>query len=143
MSLIADTGALYAIYDADDAHHKSVREVLEKERGAVIIPVAILAELDYLLREFLGIEAELDFLDSVIRGVFSLEPLTASDVDRCRDLIARYRDLDLGLADAAVIATAERLGIKRILTVDERDFRAVRPRKGTFTLLPADFVDEA
>jgi predicted nucleic acid-binding protein len=142
LSLVADTGALYAIYDADDAHHTSVREVLEKERGAVIVPVAILAELDYLLREFLGIEAELDFLDSLIRGAFSLEALTARDVDRCRELIAGYRDLDLGLADAAVIATAERLGIKRILTVDERDFRAVRPRKGPFTLLPADTMEE-
>ncbi len=106
MSLIADTGALYAIYDTDDACHISVRQVLEKERGAVIIPAAILAELDYLLREFLGIEVEMDFLDSVIRGAFSLEPLTASDVDRRRDLIAQYRDPDLGLADAAVIATA-------------------------------------
>jgi predicted nucleic acid-binding protein len=138
VSLIADSGALYAVYDADDAHHAGVCEALAKERGAVIVPVAILAELDYLLREFLGIDAELDFLDSVSRGAFSLEPLTATDIDRCRELIAQYRDLDLGLADAAIIATAERLGIKRILTVDERDFRAVRPRKGTFTLLPSD-----
>ncbi len=139
MSLIADSGALYAIFDADDAHHTGVCEVLESERGTVIVPVAILAELDYLLREFLGIEAELDFMDSLIRGAFSLEAMTAKDVLRCRELIATYRDLDLGLADASVIATAERLGINRILTVDERDFRAVRPKKGVFTLLPSDY----
>ena len=54
-------------------------------------------------------------------------------------IVANYRDLDLGLADAAVIATAERLGVNRILTVDERDFRAVRAADGKpFTLLPAD-----
>ena len=138
MTLVADTGGLYALYDADDAHHVQVRRVIEQERGSIIIPTAILAELDYLLREFLGVDAELDFLDGIVSGAYTLEPLMAIDIERCRELIATYRDLDLGLADAAVIATAERLNIRRILTVDERDFRAVRPNKGHFVLLPAD-----
>ena len=49
------------------------------------------------------------------------------------------RDLPLGLADASVIATAEHLGVNRVLTVDQRHFRAVRPRKlSHLILLPAD-----
>lgn len=112
--------------------------MIEQERGFIIVPMTILAEIDYLLREFLGVDAELAFLDGVIGGAYTLEPLTTTDLSRCRELIATYHDLDLGLADAAVIATAERLGIQNILTVDERDFRAVRPKKGSFTLLPAD-----
>ncbi len=44
----------------------------------------------------------------------------------------------LGLADSCIIATAERLGINHVLTVDERDFRAVKPATGSFVLLPAD-----
>ena len=138
MSLIADSGALYAIYDAGDAQHRRVRRVVERERGPIIVPTLILAEVDYLLREFLGIAAELDFLDGIAGGAYTLEPLAAHDLVRCRELIAGYRDLDLGLADTAVMATAERLGIPRILTLDERDFRAVRPRKGPFVLLPSD-----
>lgn len=138
MTVVADSGALYALYDADDAHHAPVRRVIEQERGFIIVPVTILAEIDYLLREFLGVDAELAFLDGIAGGAYTLEPLTSTDLNRCRELIATYRDLDLGLADAAVIATAERLGIHKILTVDERDFRAVRLRKGTFILLPAD-----
>ena len=58
MTLVADTGALYALYDADDAHHAAVRGVIENEQGAIVIPVVILAELDYLLRTFLGVDAE-------------------------------------------------------------------------------------
>ena len=138
MTLVVDSGALYALYDTDDAHHAGVRAVVEKERGAIIVPVAIVAELDYLLREFLGVDAELDFFDSLLSGAFTLESLIPDDLERCRELVASYRDLDLGFADSAVMATAERLGIQRILTVDERDFRAVRPRKGSFILLPAD-----
>jgi uncharacterized protein len=139
MTLIADSGALYALYDADDEHHLRVRSALERYRGLIVIPTAILAELDYLLREFLGIEAELDFLESLQNGAFLLEPFTSSDLERCRELLARYRDLDLGLADASVVATAERLETRQILTVDERDFRAVVSKGGRpFSLFPAD-----
>lgn len=138
MSIVADSGALYALYDADDANHAGVRRVLEGERGPIIIPTVILAELDYLLREFLGVDAELAFLEGVANGAYTLEPFSSADLARCRELIAGHRDLDLGLADTAVMATAERLGVRQILTVDERDFRAVKPRQGAFVLLPAD-----
>ncbi len=139
MTLVADTGALYALYDADDDHHEAVVVAQERERGPIVVPMAILGELDYLLRELLGVEAELDFLDSVTSGAFVLEPLTDADVKRCREILAQYRDLDPGLVDAAVIATAERLRTDRILTVDERDFRAILGTTGKpFVLLPAD-----
>jgi predicted nucleic acid-binding protein len=139
MALIADSGGIYALYDAADRQHAGARAVLRKERGPIVVPMAVLGELDYLLREFLGIDAELDFLEAIASGAFTLEPITAIDVARCRELIKTYRSLDLGLADAAVIATAERLGVDRILTVDERDFRAVRSKTGKpFVILPAD-----
>jgi len=138
VSLVADTGGLYALYDADDAYHAVVRDLVQREVGPIIVPSAVLGELDYLLREFLGIDAELDFLDGLSTGALTLEPFTPSDVTRCRELIATYRDLDLGLVDSAVIATAERLEVRRVLTVDERDFRAVRPKGGPLTLLPSD-----
>jgi uncharacterized protein len=88
MALVADTGALYALYDADDLHHAAVRQVVEGERGPIILPVVILAELDYLLREFLGVEAELDFLEGIARGAYTLESFTAEDLARVRELIA-------------------------------------------------------
>jgi hypothetical protein len=139
MALIADSGAIYAIYDRHDRHHRRLRAVMEAERGAVVVPTAILGEVDYLLRTKLGIGAELDFLKDILAGAFTLEHLLSADVNRSTELIEQYRNLDLGLADAAVIATAERLGVRRIMTVDERDFRAVRSADGKpFTLLPAD-----
>jgi len=139
VAVIADSGALYALYDADDAHHAAVRAVVEKISVPLVVPVAILAEVDYLLREFLSVDAEIDFLDALASGAYTMEPLTHQDLGRALELIEQYRDLDLGVADSAVIATAERLGVQRILTVDERDFRAVRPRSGEpFHLLPTD-----
>ena len=139
MAIIADSGGIFALYDRKDRHHAAVRRVLDQERSLVVIPAAVLGELDYLLRQHLGIQAEIDFIESIMSGSFTLESLMPEDVARCHELVTAYQDLDLGLADAAVIATAERLNIDRILTVDERDFRAVRPKGGrSFLLLPAD-----
>jgi predicted nucleic acid-binding protein len=139
MALIADSGALYALVDADDEHHEAVREVVESEVGPIIVPTAILAEVDYLLLTHLGVDHELAFLEDLGSGAYSLEPLTPPDLIRARELIAQYRELRIGLADAAVAATAERLGIFRILTTDLRHFRAIHPRKGKhYVLLPAD-----
>ena len=91
------------------------------------------------MRNRLGIRAELDFIDDIRDGAFTLEPCLPEDLARCAALIEMYRDLDLGLADACVIACAERLGILRILTVDERHFRGVRTARGKpLVLLPAD-----
>lgn len=139
MALICDTGPLYALYDADDAHHEAVRAVIDSEPGPLLVPVVLLAEVDYLLTTRLGIEAALDFLESCEIGAFTLVPFLAEDLRRGRELIAQYRALRLGIADATVVATSERLDIRRLLTIDERHFRAITPRGlGHFEILPAD-----
>ena len=112
MTCIADSGALYALYDANDAHHKEVVRFFKTERESIIIPAVALTEVDYLLREFLGIDAELDFLKAVSGGLFTVESVNRGDLERCLELIRMYRDLDLGLVDTAVIAIAERLKVK-------------------------------
>ena len=104
-----------------------------------MLPTVLLAEIDYLLTARLGPDATLDLLASVDAGAFTLLDMTAEDLIRCRERIVRYRDLPLGLADASVIAAAERLRIQRVLTVDQRHFRTVKPSVfDHFILLPAD-----
>lgn len=139
MALICDTGPLYALYDADDAHHQAVRSVVESEVGPLYVPVVLLAEVDYLLTTRLGIQAALDFLESCEAGAFTLVPFSDDDLRRGRELICQYYALRLGIADASVVATAERLGIPRLLTLDQRHFRAVMPRGlKPFVILPSD-----
>ena len=92
-----------------------------------------------MLEEWLGRQALLRFLSDAEAGSYRIEPFLLEDLARCRVLVQTYSDLKLGLCDAAVAATAERLGIDRILTVDQRDFRTVRSSSGKpFRLLPAD-----
>jgi predicted nucleic acid-binding protein len=139
MALIADSGGIYGLYDASDRKHKAIRRAFDAEPGLVVIPMPVLSEIDYLLRKRLGVSAELDFIQDIQSGAFTLEPCLSQDLARSATLIESYRELDLGLADACVIACAERLNVLRILTVDERHFRVVRTAKGRpMVLLPAD-----
>lgn len=64
-------------------------------------------------------------------------PLDAADLPRMRELMRKYRDLPMDLADAALVRAAERERISRIFTVDRRDFELYRPRGiSRFTVLP-------
>ncbi len=91
----------------------------------------------YLLATRLGAEPEVKFLGDLADGAFTVEPVAAGDWLRIAELVARYRNLPLGTVDASVVATAERLGINEIATVDHRHFTVVRPRHvEAFTLLP-------
>lgn len=139
MAIIADSGAVYGLYDRRDASHTALRAAIEKARDLIILPAPTLGEIDYLLRVRLGNSALLRFLADIQEGAFVVESLTMADLRRCAALIERYRDLDLGLSDASVVAVAERHGTDRILTVDQRDFRVIRSARGrSFRLLPAD-----
>ena len=84
MIVVADTGALFALYDADDVHHEEVRRFFEEHDGPLLVPTAILGELDYLLRENLGVDAELDFLPACkVAPSSSRRAALGTDVDRC------------------------------------------------------------
>ena len=54
-----------------------------------------------------------------------------SDWERIAELMEQYIDLPLGMVDASVGALAERRELEIIATLDERQFRVVRPRHTT------------
>jgi predicted nucleic acid-binding protein len=139
VALIVDAGALYAQADADEPRHAAVRAILERERETLVTTELAVAEADYLILDRLGLDVELAFLDDLAEGTFVVECLDRAQLRAARDVVARYRDLRLGLADASLIVIAERYASRRLLTFDERAFRAVAALQGgSFTILPAD-----
>lgn len=134
---MVDAGPLYAYVDRDDAHHAASLELLETHAGPLVVPTLVITEVTYLLATRLGADAEVRFLGDLASGAFSVEPVAAGDWLRIAELVARYRDLPLGSVDASVVATAERLGLVDVATVDRRHFSVVRPAHvDAFTLLP-------
>jgi predicted nucleic acid-binding protein len=94
-------------------------------------------EVAYLLETRLGPIPEVRFLGDLASGNLVTEPVLPSDLIRIAELVAIYHDLPLGTVDASVIATAERLGISVIATLDRRHFTVVRPKHvRAFELLP-------
>jgi uncharacterized protein len=135
--LICDTGPILAALDTADPDHHTCAELLTSSREDLIVPTLVLSEVDYWCHERLTGDAWLAFLDDVLAGVYRSEPPTTEDLNRCRELQERYRDLKLGIVDASVMALAERLGEKAVATLDHRHFAVVRPRHTkAFHLLP-------
>lgn len=137
MTLICDTGPLYATLNRRDDDHERCRAVLENHPGPLLVPSPVLAEVCWLLESRVGPDVEATFLDSVASGEPKLVDLTVADVVRMAELVRQYRDFPLGAVDAAVVAVAERLGTVQIATLDQRHFRAVTPAHAeAFELVP-------
>lgn len=138
MTLLIDAGALIAQADSADPRHAATVRVLSVERGPLVTSQIVAAEADHLIRRRLSMDAELAFLED-LGDTYRLECMTDGDLEAVRSVCRRYRDLDLGLADASLLVLAARFRTTRILTFDQRHFRAVRPLQGGhFTILPAD-----
>jgi predicted nucleic acid-binding protein len=138
VTTLADTGAVYALIDQSDAWHASILNWWRKATDTILLPVTVLPEVSYLLRNRIGPAAEEAFLSSVASGEFFVEPLdTIPDTRRASSLIAAHRDSGLGFVDATIVAMAERLGVTEILTTDRSHFSTVQPAHvPEFTLIP-------
>ena len=137
--IILDTSGLLAAIDASQRAHEPARRALEAAQPPWILSPFVLAELDYLLATRVGQAAERALLAEVGRGVYRLDALEPAEIAAAERLVGRYAELEIGLADASLAVLANRYGVRDLLTLDERHFRALRgPGGRPFRLLPAD-----
>lgn len=127
-----DTSGLVAIISPADPHHQEALAVLRAESGPRLVPTAILAEIAYILEQRAGPRLTLSFVRDLEKGAYSPD-CGVENLARIYQLMDRYQDLPLGLADAAVIACAEQHG-RKALTFDSH-FTVVA-REGTISVLP-------
>ena len=138
MILLDTSGLLAALFD-DQRHHEECAEVLRNAEGPLILSPFVLAETDYLIQKYAGVNAEIMFLEDVERGAYKLVNFIHDDMQNMRIMVRRYKDLNIGIADASLIVLADRFDCRDVLTLDIRHFRATRPTtKKSFRILPAD-----
>jgi hypothetical protein len=124
-----------ALIHADDRHHAACRDALERIREPLATVWPVITEAMYLL-DFSS-QAQEALWRLLERDAVRILPLDAGDVPRLRELMRKYRDLPMDLADAALVRAAERQRISRVFTIDRRDFEVYRPRGiRRFTILP-------
>ncbi len=122
MSVLLDTGIVYAYYDRADRWHARARAFIQEEQRGLVLPAAVLPEVDHLLGHRLGARSRLTFYAGIAEGYYLVVDLPRQAYGRVAELNQRFSDLDLGFVDAAVVALAETLGLSRIATTDRRHF---------------------
>ena len=89
--IIADTGAILALIDADDSHHDEMIALYDERPDDWVLPWAILAEVDYLLLTYVGAATERAFVRDLAAGSYNIEWGRESDIERARELTDRHR----------------------------------------------------
>jgi predicted nucleic acid-binding protein len=139
LTLLIDAGPIVALADVEEPQRERILTALRDEPGDLVVPAPTTAEVDYLLGRRFGQEARRGFLSDLAHGRFNVGCLERDDYKTILEVDRRYADLNLGVADCALVVLANRYDTTRILSFDERHFRAVAPLAGgAFTILPAD-----
>lgn len=133
--VLVDTGPIVALLDRSDAEHEAIVAALDGLRDPLLTVWPVIVEAMYLLA--FSWPAQKALWEMLETAAVHLLPLGTSDVPRLKQLMQKYRDQPMDLADAALVRVAEREGLRRILTIDRTDFSVYRvARRGRFVLIP-------
>jgi len=141
--VVADTSGLLAALDSTHPEHGAANEAI-MAAGLLVMSPLLLAEIDHVATRELGREAAISAVDDIRRwmgrGRVVVPEITGEHLGAAQSARARHAALDLDLADAVNVALASDYDTDAILTLDRRDFRALRPlsRHKAFRLLPDD-----
>lgn len=117
--MIVDTSGLLAFFNRRQPMHGAAVAAVEAATDLIVSPYVV-AEVDYLVATRLGTQAELAVLESMASGSWTLAEFDTEDLRQARDVVARYGDLDVGVADASQVVLAHRFRTRKILTLDQR-----------------------
>ena len=122
-AIVVDSGPLVALFDHNDHYHAKALAFIRKQRCHLLSVMPVVTETMYLL-DF-SLRAQLDFLKWVASGAIELVETNETDLERVIQLMDKYADLPMDFTDGLLVAICERLGNKRIATVDS-DFTLYR-----------------
>jgi uncharacterized protein len=128
VAILLDPSAILAAADAADLNHRAAVTWFERVDEPLLLGALGLAELDLLLQRELGAAASQAVLDALVSGSIRLVPPTPEDLARASELLAEAAEHRPRLVDALLVATAERLGVRRVAAFDRRPLAVFRPR---------------
>ena len=128
MAILLDSSAILAAADRADLNHAAAAAWFRRADEPLLLGALALAELDTLLGRELGRDAVLSVLRSIEDGVVRLVPPTDADLRRAAELLIEAAEHAPRLVDAVLVASAERLGVRRVATFDRRPIAVFRPR---------------
>ena len=136
-AVIVDTSVLLAYFNRLEPDHVAAVSAIDATIEPLVVSPFVIAELDYLAATRLGVEAEIALLTELAGGAWELPAFGADDLAMARDVIERYADQAIGVADASIVVLAARFGTRTVATLDRRHFEVLRPLGGgRFSIVP-------
>lgn len=134
--ILVDAGPLIALIHEDDNEHERCRDAFATMDEPLGTVWPVVAQAMHLLSfSWRAQEALWDMMET---GAVEILPIGIDDVPRMKELMRKYRDLPMDLADATLVRVAERERLRQIFTLDRRDFQIYKPsRIGRFIIFPS------
>jgi predicted nucleic acid-binding protein len=128
VSILLDGSAVMAAADRADLNHAAAAAWFRRADEPLLLGALTLAELDVLLQRELGPAASLALVRSVVDGAIRIVAPTERDLERAIELMTEAAEHRPRLADACLVAIAERLEVRRVATFDRRPIAVFRTR---------------
>lgn len=124
--IITDTGFFVALGNKKDNFYPQAIQQLSLLKEPLITTYPVIVETSYLLLERCGQSAQFKFLHQLTQESIQVFQLENGHLKRMVELMVKYADLPMDLADASLVVLAEELNDSRILTTDFKDFTIYR-----------------
>jgi predicted nucleic acid-binding protein len=124
---IVDSGPLAALYLPSDQHHKLCAECVVRLSPPMVTTKSCFTEAMYFVGKERGWRGQENLWQLVVDGRLEVQPFSQDDLDRMRELMEKYQDAPMDLADASLVVLAENLGETLVFTIDSH-FRTYRLR---------------
>ena len=123
---LIDSGPLIALFDSSDRYHKSVLEFIKSYRGELVTSWSVITEVSHML-DF-NLKVQIDFLKWIQKGAVNIYEIYQNDILHIIDMMEKYTDIPMDLADATLMYIANKEDIKDIISIDS-DFDIYRTLK--------------
>jgi uncharacterized protein len=135
--ILTDTGPLVALINRNDPNHQICLAATRDMSGSRMTTTwPCFTEAMYLLHRVAGHRAQAALWELLRAGLLVLHELSPAECERMSQLMQKYRDQPMDLADASLVAATEHLGTRRLFTLDS-DFRIYRAADGSaFEIVP-------
>lgn len=138
MKTLVDAGPLVALVDAGQGEaHRRCRKAQQQLVAPLLTSWPCFVEAMYLLGKIKGWASQKllwqFFLQNQGLEIYSLSD---SEVERMHELMAKYKDTPMDLADASLVAIAETTGLRQVLTLDSDFFIYRINNKDSFDVIP-------
>ncbi|MCL2154324.1 MAG: PIN domain-containing protein [Leptospirales bacterium] len=122
-TVLIDAGPIIALFDKNDKYHKSIINFIKDKGYKFITTTAVLTEVSYMLN--FNVDVQIAFFEWVMKKGVILHEIDQKDIVRIIELTKKYKDIPMDFADATLMITAEKRGIKKIISLDS-DFNIYR-----------------